>query len=98
MNLLYVYILRCSDDSYYVGVSNDPDRRVIEHNISLDRSSYTFTRRPVKCVFVSEPMVPSDAIEFEKQVKGWTRKKKEALINDQWELLPELSKSYSKKK
>jgi putative endonuclease len=79
-------------------VSNDPDTRAIEHNTSSDRTSYTYTRRPVKCVFVSEPMEPSQAIEFEKQVKGWNRKKKEALINDQWELLPELSVSYSKKK
>lgn len=98
MKLLYVYILECSDKSYYVGVTNDVERRVYEHNQGLDHNAYTFLRKPVKCVFVSEGMTPDDAIDFEKQVKGWRREKKEALIRNQWEKLPELSMNYKKKK
>ena len=89
----YVYILRCSDGTYYTGVTNDPDRRLIEHLAGLHRDSYTFYRRPVTCVYVSEMFIdPNQAIEWEKQVKNWNRKKKEALIAGKWELLPELAK------
>lgn len=97
MNLLYVYILECSDKSYYTGVTNDPDRRIIEHQTGYDRDSYTYLRRPVKCVWVSEPLPPLNAIALEKQIKGWSRKKKEAVISGQWNLLPALSKSKSGK-
>ena len=93
----YVYILKCSDGTYYTGVTNDPDRRLIEHQQGLHRNSYTFYRRPVKCMYVSELFTdPSQAIEWEKQVKNWSRKKKEALIAGKWELLPELAKKRSK--
>ncbi len=98
MKLIYVYILECSDKCYYVGVTNDVERRVYAHNQGLDRDAFTFLRKPVKCVFVSEGMSSRDAIDFEKQVKGWRREKKEALIRNQWEKLPELSMDYKKKK
>ena len=98
MKFLYVYILECSDKSYYTGVTNDPDRRVIEHRMGNDRDSYTYSRRPLKCVFVSDGMLPDDAIEFEKQVKSWRRDKKQALIKDEWERLPELSINYKKRR
>ena len=91
-----VYILRCSDGSYYVGVTNDIDRRVWEHRTGADSKSYTFRRRPVTLVFVEHFPDAVQAIEFEKQVKGWRREKKEALINRQWEKLPELSMNYGK--
>lgn len=97
MKLLYVYILECSDKSYYTGVTNDSDRRVIEHQTGYDRDSYTCLRRPVKCVWVSEPLEPLNAIALEKQIKGWSRKKKEAVITGLWNLLPGLSKSKSRK-
>ena len=94
----YVYILQCSDGSYYTGVINDPDNRLLEHQAGLNRDSYTFYRRPVKCVYVSEFFTdPMQAIEWEKQIKGWSRKKKEALIQDKWELSLELSKSKKQK-
>lgn len=78
MKLLYVYILLCSDNSYYTGVSNDPERRESEHNAGEDVKAYTYNRHPVRLVFVSDYLRPMQAIEFEKQVKGWSRKKKEA--------------------
>ncbi len=90
---MYVYILECSDKSYYTGVTNNAEKRVEEHNIGIDRNSYTYTRRPVKLVFFEKFVNSLQAIQFEKQLKGWSRNKKEALINNQLDLLPELSKS-----
>jgi putative endonuclease len=93
MNMLQVYILICTDNKYYVGVTNNVERRFFEHNNSDDTKSFTFSRRPVKLVWVSDEMPPMEAIEFEKQVKGWRREKKEALINKEYHKLPELSKN-----
>ena len=93
-----VYILKCSDNSYYVGVSNDIDRRLWEHQSGLNVKCYTFKKRPVELVFCEYFQTASDAIEFEKQIKGWRTAKKEALINREWEKLPELSVSYQKVK
>ena len=92
----YVYILRCSDRSYYVGFSNNPYRRLDEHNTGLKKTSYTYRRRPVKLVYVETFFDPLEGIAFEKQVKGWSRKKKEALIRGKRHLLPALSKSKTK--
>lgn len=78
---MYVYILECADDSYYIGVTNNVGRRFIEHVTGLNESSYTFKRRPLKLVFCKQFTSPMKAINYEKQVKGWTRVKKEALIN-----------------
>ena len=88
----YVYILLCSDDSYYVGVTNDIERRLKEHNHSENNISYTYSRRPVKLVFQEEFNDINVAISKEKQIKGWTRQKKEALIKGEFRLLPKLSK------
>ena len=90
-----VYILRCSDHSYYVGVTNDIDRRLYEHNAGKNPKAYTFSRRPVEVVFQEHFQGINQAIAFEKQIKGWRREKKEALIKREWEKLPELSKRYS---
>ncbi len=92
---MYVYILNCSDSSYYTGVTNDINRRLEEHQQGINKTCYTYTRRPVTLVFTAEFPDPVQAIAFEKQVKGWSRKKKEAIIKGKWELLPELSKSKS---
>ncbi len=93
----FVYILKCSDDSYYTGVTNDPERRLVEHQIG-QCDGYTKSRRPVKMVWISEEMDILTAIENEKRIKGWRREKKEAIINNKWDKLPELSYSYRGKK
>ena len=93
-----VYILKCSDGSYYVGVTNDIEKRLVEHTNGVDPKAYTFRRRPVKLVFQEHFHDVNQAINFEKQVKGWRRQKKEALINREWDRLPELSKAYFLKK
>ena len=91
--IYYVYIIKCSDNSYYVGVTNNLQKRINEHNDGIDSMSYTFSRRPVKLVFNQEFLDVNDAIIFEKKLKGWSRAKKEALINNRFEDLPLLSKN-----
>ena len=98
MNQYFVYILECADLSYYVWVTNNLDIRLNEHNFSENPYSYTFSRRPVKLVFSESFSDIYQAITFEKQLKWWSRKKKEALIEGQFDLLKMLSASKNKKK
>lgn len=86
-----MFIVKCSDSSYYTGITNNVERRINEHNDGQKSDSYTYSRRPVELVFHYEFNDVEQAISFEKQVKGWSRKKKEAIINNNWEILPELS-------
>ena len=87
----FVYILKCSDGSYYTGVTNNFDRRFEEHQSGINPGCYTYTRRPVELVFVYQFKYVDKVIAFEKQVKGWSRKKKEAIIGGNWETLKELA-------
>jgi putative endonuclease len=91
MQKYFVYILECSDKSYYTGFTNDLDRRIKEHAEGIDSSCYTFKKRPVQLVFFTEMNDPNQGIALEKQIKGWTRAKKEALITGNFELLVKLS-------
>ncbi|SHM16516.1 GIY-YIG nuclease family protein [Flavobacterium chilense] len=91
MKRYYVYILKCSDNSYYTGFTNDITRRINEHNFGLNKESYTYDKRPLELVFCTEFNDVNQAILFEKQIKGWSRKKKEVIINDKWEDLKKLS-------
>lgn len=93
MKTYFVYILQCSDGSYYTGVTNNIDRRVYENDEGINPTCYTYKRRPLKLVFSEMFNDINQAIAFEKQVKGWRRAKKEAIINNNWHLLPELSKT-----
>ena len=89
---LFLYIARCVDESYYTGVTNDLDIRLWQHNNDDDKQCYTYSRRPVRIVFTDHFRDPNQAIEAEKQVKGWVRKKKEALIDGEFDLLKELAR------
>src|SRR5690349_19414120 len=80
MKLMYTYILYCADDSFYVGVTNNIDRRLAEHQDGINETAYTYSRRPVKLVYFKIFCYPIEAIKYEKQLKGWSRKKKIALI------------------
>jgi putative endonuclease len=91
MKTLYVYILECSDNTFYVGVTNNLGRRFIEHITGLHEESYTFNRRPLKLVYCKQFSSPIKAIEYEKQLKGWSSDKKLALINNDLNLLHELA-------
>ncbi len=86
---LYVYILICSDGTYYTGVTNNPERRLLQHNLGLDKESYTYSLRPVKMVFIERFTDYNLAIASEKKIKRWSRKKKEALIDKNWKKLQE---------
>ncbi|MDX1543665.1 MAG: GIY-YIG nuclease family protein [Christiangramia sp.] len=72
----FVYILKCSDGSYYTGITNDFERRIIEHQDGIDPTCYTFKRRPLKLEFNEEFDNVLIAINFEKKIKDWTRLKK----------------------
>ncbi len=95
MKNYYVYIVKCSDNSYYIGVTNNVERRLNEHNLGKDVKAYTFSKRPVKLVWFEIFSEINEAISREKKIKGWSRKKKEALINQDWDKLVLLSKNYS---
>jgi putative endonuclease len=87
----YVYMLLCSDDSFYVGVTSNIEMRIAQHEYGIDPHCYTFTRRPVRVVHVSDFHHVDDAIAVEKKLKGWTRAKKRALVAADWRRVCELA-------
>jgi putative endonuclease len=88
----WLYILLCADGSYYVGTTRGSlDRRFAEHQ-SGTFGGYTARRRPMTLVYQQEFARITDAIEAERQVKGWRRAKKEALIRGDFKLLSALSR------
>ncbi len=91
MKEYWVYILECSDGTYYVGVTSDLDARLHQHIIGFSRKAYTYTRRPVKLVWAQSFDHPSDAIAAEKKLKRWSHGKKRGLIEGNPGLLHELS-------
>jgi putative endonuclease len=92
MKKSYVYILKCADQTYYTGITSNLTKRIFEHESGKHKDSYTSTRRPIELVFYAEFTDINTAIEKEKQVKKWSRTKKEALINGNFEDLPNLAK------
>ena len=88
----YVYILLCADGSYYTGSTNNLELRLEQH-FSGEGSNYTQKHRPIKLLYFEEFSEISEAFYREKQIQGWSRKKKEALINGNFEELPNLSLS-----
>ncbi|MCX5922161.1 MAG: GIY-YIG nuclease family protein [Candidatus Dependentiae bacterium] len=93
MQDFYVYILRCNDDSYYIGHTDNIEIRFAEHQQRTYPCCYTATRLPVTLVFVQETSSRDEAFEAERQIKKWTRKKKKALIQGDISLLKNLSKN-----
>jgi putative endonuclease len=87
-----LYILRCADGSYYVGVTRgELKKRVNEHQAG-GFDGYTAHRRPVALVYQQEFERIEDAVRAERQVKGWRREKKEALIRGDYAALPVLAR------
>jgi putative endonuclease len=87
----YTYILECTDTSFYTGVTNNIQKRVEQHNTCEDERKYVFDRRPVKLAYVEVTKYVLNAIKREKQIKGWSRAKKIALINGDINALKQLS-------
>lgn len=75
----WVYMLRCADGKYYVGVTNDIAARVLQHQQGIDLRSYTHKRRPVTLVYSAYFQYVHDAIAWETRLKKWSHAKKKAL-------------------
>lgn len=80
----YVYILKCSDGTYYTGHTDDLEKRIAEHQ-SGSYAGYTSERLPIELVFVQTFASRSEALEAERKLKKWSREKKETLINNGWQ-------------
>ena len=93
MHNFSVYILQCNDGSYYVGVTNNLERRLWEHETGFYETCRTYKRRPIELKYFEYTSDIKQAILREKQLKGWSRKKKEALFREDWDELKRLSKS-----
>jgi predicted GIY-YIG superfamily endonuclease len=94
----YVYILKCADDSYYTGSTNDISRRLWEHEQGSGATAYTNSRRPVQLIWSCEIASRLEALDFEHQIKGWSRAKKEALIRGDWNGIHEIVKNERKRR
>jgi len=93
MKPFWVYIVRCSDDSYYTGHTDDLDRRMGQHTSGAIPSCYTFKRRPVVLAFSQIFATREEALAAEQQIKGWSRKKKEAMMRGDWIEVSRLARS-----
>ena len=94
----YVYILHCADDSYYTGSTFDISARLFEHQEGSNRHAYTYSRRPVKLVWGTEVKTKREARLLEHQIKGWNRKKKAALIRDDFDAIHEIVRDERKRR
>jgi len=87
MKTYVVYILKCSDASFYTGITGNFEHRWTQHQIGFFKDCYTCSRRPLQLEY---QMVFTDVIQailFEKKIKGWTRAKKQALVNNDFDTL-----------
>ncbi|NQX78775.1 GIY-YIG nuclease family protein [Gilvibacter sp.] len=87
----FLYILKCSDSSLYVGSTNNINARFIQHQNGIG-SAYTRRRRPVKLIFIQQFTSLEEAFWTEKKIKRWSRKKKLALIQSEFNRLVEFSR------
>lgn len=87
----WVYILHCADNSYYSGHTDNLEKRIGEHQ-NGQCGSYTANRLPVKLVFSQECSTREEALAAEQQIKGWSRKKKEAMMRGDWAEVSRLAK------
>ena len=92
----WAYMLHCADHSFYVGHTDDLDARLSAHQ-TASIPGYTSTRLPVKLVWSSDFPTRYEAIQAERQIKGWSRAKKLALIRGDWNLISELARNSEEK-
>jgi predicted GIY-YIG superfamily endonuclease len=91
----WVYILRCADSSYYTGHTDNLEKRIGGHQHGLC-GGYTASRLPVELVFSHECSSRIEALSAERQIKGWSRKKKEAMMRSDWAEVSRLAKGYDR--
>jgi predicted GIY-YIG superfamily endonuclease len=89
--MFWVYILHCADNSYYTGHTDNLRQRVAQHHIGTIEG-YTSTRLPVALAYSQEFTTREEALTAELQIKGWSRKKKEALMRDDWKEINRLAR------
>ncbi len=87
----YIYILRCADGSYYTGHTDNLEAGIAAHNVG-GIPGYSAARRPVELIYAEPMATRSEALERERQIKGWSREKKEALTKGDWARLQTLAK------
>ena len=92
----YVYMLRCADGSYYTGHTDCLERRAAQHYSGEIKGCYTFKRRPVTLVFCEEFDSRVEALSVERQIKGWSRAKKEAMLRGDWKEVSRLASSINR--
>ncbi|HYI48032.1 MAG TPA: GIY-YIG nuclease family protein [Allosphingosinicella sp.] len=92
----WTYMLHCADRSFYVGHTDDLDARIGAHQSGLI-PGYTSTRLPVTLVWADEFPSRYEALQAERQIKGWGRAKKLALIRGDWELIAALARNTEEK-
>ena len=85
--MFWVYLLKCADKSYYAGHTDNLENRLAQHHGKEIPSCYTATRLPVELVYSQEFSAREEALASEMRMKGWSRKKKEALISGDWAAL-----------
>ena len=90
--MFWVYILKCADNSYYTGHTDDLEHRLAQHESKTIPGCYTETRLPIKLIFSQSFATREEALAAERQIKGWSRKKKEALANGDWKALSDYAK------
>jgi predicted GIY-YIG superfamily endonuclease len=93
--MFHCYILKCADGTYYVGHTDDMEKRAAQHQ-SGAFTGYTYKRRPVELMWDDAFQTRDDAKAAEKQIKGWSRAKKEAVIRGDWDRVSELAKCRSR--
>ncbi|GAC1357015.1 MAG: GIY-YIG nuclease family protein [Vulcanimicrobiaceae bacterium] len=94
MKRYYVYMLLCHDGRFYIGVTGDLELRPAQHKHGLDEKCFTFSRRPLQLVWSSDFKNVDDALRCEKQLKGWSRAKKAALVRGDWTQIQRLSRTH----
>ena len=96
MSGYWLYILQCADGSYYTGHTDNLEKRLYEHQHKLIKC-YTSSRLPIRLVYSHQFEKRQEALARERQIKGWTRKKKQALIRGDWSTLVKYSQGKMKR-
>ena len=88
----WVFILHCADNSYYTGHTDNLEQRIAKHQAG-EIDGYTSIRLPVRLLFSEEFRTREEALACERQIKGWSRRKKEALMRGDWTEVSRLARS-----
>jgi predicted GIY-YIG superfamily endonuclease len=97
MQPFWVYILKCADGSYYTGHTDNLDLRIAQHQQGAFTSCYTYKRRPVELCFTETFATREEALISERKIKGWSRKKKQAMMQGDWNKVSALARNTQSK-